>query len=806
MKSLWQELRVCIRQLRRSPAFTIAAVLTLAVGIGANTAVFTLLENILLAPLPYRDAQRIVAIETRSEKTGRQSPRVTGGDVVDLRAQSEIFEYFSTVSGGEVGVQLADHSAFTGVMFVNSDLPRIFGIKPVFGRLFIEKEAKTSALVSQAFAQNNFGEAQKALGQRLSIDDEVLTIVGVLPNSFNYPSLKYEGSVTQVWAGSSNVPENLNRTAYNYRAVAKLRDGVSIEQAQARLGALGKSLEAAYPDSNHEKTFRAVPLREQMVGKSTSMLWTLMGAVVLILLIACVNLANLQFARATTRFREVAVRSALGATRFSIARMVLVESLLLSLLGAMLGIVIAEPLVRGVVALAPSTIPRVEEIQLNPMVLAFTLVVALFTTAVAGAASLVQLWRVDLNSALKQDARRGTTGRRALRFRSALVIGEVALTLMLAVAAGLLARTMQNLNKETLGYRTDRMLVTYVHAQVKSEAQSVTRPREMQALMNDLATLPGVENVAGVMGLPTGRYGSNGSYEAEGKTEGKSVDDRPEATFTVASPRYFSTLGVPVLRGREFKENDTYESEPVAIISESLARETYGSEDPIGRRIRCGLDSPKWMTVVGVVRDVKQASPASTAGATLYMPLTQHPTYANEIQIVMRTKVNPVSLIETVQGKIRSADPSIAMRFTTMDEMVGESIAAYRFRTYLIGGFAGLGLLLAFIGVYGVVAYTVEQRTFEVGVRMTFGARPSQISGMIVKQASLLALGGVILGAAFAMGAAPLLASMLFGVKATDPMTMLAACVLILLSAVAAAYIPARRAAAMDPLVAIRYE
>jgi predicted permease len=284
------------------------------------------------------------------------------------------------------------------------------------------------------------------------------------------------------------------------------------------------------------------------------------------------------------------------------------------------------------------------------------------------------------------------------------------------------------------------------------------------------------------------------------------VDDRPEATFTVASPRYFTTLDVPVIRGREFRETDTYESEPVAIISESLARETYGAEDPIGKRIRCGLDSPKWMTVVGVVRDLKQASPASTPGATLYMPLTQHPAYANEIEIVMRTKVNPVSLIETVQGKIQSADPSIAMRFTTMDEMVGESIAAYRFRTYLIGGFAGLGLLLAFIGVYGVVAYTVEQRTFEVGVRMTFGARPSQILGMIVKQASLLALGGVILGAAFAMGAAPLLASMLFGVKATDPMTMLAACVLILLSAVAAAYIPARRAAAMDPLVAIRYE
>jgi putative ABC transport system permease protein len=805
MKTWLQELRVCIRQLRRSPAFTIAAVLTLAVGIGANTAVFTLVQNTLLAPLPYRDAQRLVAIETRSEKTGRQTPRVTGGDVMDLRAQSELFEYFSTTGGGEVGVQLKDHSAFTGVMFVNSDLPRIFGIKPVFGRLFGEKEAKTSALVSQAFAQNNFGEAQSALGQSLSIDDEVFTIVGVLPNSFNYPSLSWMDSTTQVWAGRPNLPDNLNRTAYNYRAIAKLRDGVGLQQAQARLEALGKSLAAAYPDSNREKTFKIVPLREQMVGKSSTMLWTLMGAVGLILLIACVNLANLQFARATTRFREVAVRSALGATRFAIARMVLLESLLLSLLGATLGVVIAAPLVRGLISLAPATIPRVEEIQLNPVVLAFTLVVALFTTMVAGAASMIQLWRVDLNSALKQDARRGTTGSRALRFRSALVVGEVALTLMLAVAAGLLARTMQNLNATTLGYRTDRMLVTYAHAQVKSKEQSLSRPREMQALMDDLSRLPGVDGVAGVMGLPTGRYGSNGSYEVEGKTDGKRQDDWPEATFTVASPRYFSTLAVPVIRGREFQENDTYESEPVAIISESLARETFGTDDPIGKRIRCGLDSPEWMSVVGVVGDVKQNSPASTPGATLYMPLTQHPV-VNEIQIVMRTKMNPVSLIDTVREKIQAADPTIATKFTTMDAMVGESIAAYRFRTYLIGGFAGLGLLLAFIGVYGVVAYTVEQRTFEVGVRMTFGAKPSQILGMIVRQAALLALGGVILGACFAMGATPLLASMLFGVKATDPVTMLVACFLILLSAVAAAYIPARKAAQMDPLVAIRYE
>jgi putative ABC transport system permease protein len=521
-------------------------------------------------------------------------------------------------------------------------------------------------------------------------------------------------------------------------------------------------------------------------------------------LIACANLTNLQFARATTRLREVAVRTALGASRTDIGRLILFESLALSVGGAAFGVLLAVPLVRAVIAAAPDGIPRLQEIHVSWQVLAFTSLAALFAAGLSGLASAVRLRRADLGYALKQDANRGITGSAVSRVRSVLVVAEVALTLLLAVAAGLLVRTMQSLNATNLGFRTEQLLVAFAHAPANTEKEYIARPRQMQNLLDDLGSTPGVQSAAGVMGLPAGQYGSNGRYELEGRTTGD--DGSSESVFTLASPRYFSTLNIPLLRGREFEENDSYDSEFVAIISSSLARAAFPDQDPIGRKIRCGLDSPKWMTIVGIVGDVAQDSPASRPGPTLYMPLMQHPYHANEFEIVVRTGVTPASLIPMVRNKIQAVDPTIATKFTTMDDLLGDSIAAPRFRTYLLGSFALLGFVLTSLGVYGVMSYTVAQRSFEVGVRMTFGAERSQILRLMLGQAARLTALGVAIGLVISLAATRLMSSMLFGVRASDGPTIVIASAVIVVTALIAAYVPARHAASIDPIKALHYE
>jgi predicted permease len=801
MGTFLQDLRYAARQLWKHPVFTVTAVLTLALGIGANTAIFTVVQSVLLAPLPYRDAGRIVALDTHWLDTGRVHSRVTGPDAADVRDQAHSLETVSMYTGGNEGVQLGNHAVFTTVMAVELNFPRVFSLTPVAGRVFTNSDTHHEVMVGERFAQDNFGSAQAALGQTMTVEAQPSQIVGVLPSTFNFPEK------TQVWVAYPILHGEAlgNRTAFNYKAVAKLHSGVSIEAAQTELASISQRLTAAFPDANKNKQMTVVSLQEELTGKARPMLLLLFAAVVMILLIACVNVTHLQLARSIERQRELAVRTALGSSRWQLSRLVIAESFLLSLAGGLLGVVLAGPAVQVLVAMAPAGLPRAAEIHLNGWVLAFTLGLSLLTTVVSSLIPAQKAAKVDPSEALKQDSSRGLAGHGASVLRNGLVIAEVAATFVLAVGAGLLLRTLITLNTRDMGYQTARLLVVDADgpAHTAEEAQRVLQ--QYDSLFARLATLPGVEHAAGIMGLPTGNHGSNGYYTVTGQGP-VDMNHSPQADFSVASPGYFQTMGIPLKLGRDFNAQDNYNGQFVAVISESLARQSFGDANPIGKQIQCGLDSDKWMTIVGVVGDVRQESPAANPGPTLYMPMKQHPFYATEIHIVLRTKVPPLTLLNAVQTEILRANPQIATKFTTMDTMVGESIAAERFRSVLISSFAGVVLLLAMLGVYGTMAYSVAQRTFEIGVRMAFGAKKKAILRMILLHAAKLACWGIALGLVLSIALTRLITSMLVGVPAVDPVSLSIATALLLITAAVAALAPAWRAAQVDPMVALRAE
>jgi len=734
-----------VRALRKNPGFTVVAVLTLALGIGANTAIFSIVNGVLLSPLPYPDADRIV--------------------VSDMRADRQNFETWSYYFGGEMGVQHHGGAEFTGVFFVNPDFFRVFGVSPLYGRVL-----DGTAVISLPFAERNFGHASSALGNKLRIENRVYEIAGVMPATLDFPGK------ANVWLPAAVTLRDLSR---NYRVIAKLKSGTP--------------------------PLAAISLRDQLVGPVRGTLYLLMGAVALVLLIACTNVANLMLARATGRSREIAVRAALGARRWHIIRPLLVESSLLALMGGGLGLLFAQlgtgPLLRI------SALPRSSEVGVDWMVLGFTSGISLLAILIFGLVPAWQAARVDIHGVLKQSGSRGLLGGPAPRLRNTLVVAQIALSFVLAIGAGLLLRSFLALTSVQLGYRTEGILVMYAHSPARSLEEYLGVGRLFETLFGQLSGLPGVTSVAGAMGLPTGQYSSSGSYAVEGKTRFGSGQNLPQAGLRLASPAYFRTMGIPLIGGREFSPRDQYDSPFVAIVSQALARGSFPNEDPIGRRLQCGLDAPsQWMIIVGVVGDVHQNSPASAPAPELYMPLKQHPYFANELQVVLRTSLPPDSLIASVRQKVRAMNPEIAMKFTTMDSMVADTIAKPRFRVFLIGVFAALALLLAMAGVYGVMNYVITQRTAEFGLRVALGATPGDVVGFVLAKALRLAATGLAAGLALSLAASSLMSSMLFGLKPTDATTYAIVVAAVTPVILLAAAIPAWRATRIDPLTALREE
>jgi putative ABC transport system permease protein len=796
-------LRYAGRMLRLNPGFAAVAILTLALGIGASTAMFTVVDGVVLKSLRYPDADRIVAVSTHWTDSGKVSPRTTGGDIEDLRGANQSFEAFSYYQAWEMGVQLSKAAEFVTAAEVDPDFFHVFSVPPIAGRTFTADDAGRAAVVSAAFAERNFGSTAAALGQTLRIEQTAYEIVGVMPPVFQFPRQ------SQLWAASSPIPSNRNRSAYNYYSVAKLKPEVSREAANARLLAIAQQLGTAFPDTNRNKTFTVASLQQQLAAPVRTTLFVLMGAVGLVLLIACANVANLMLARATSRSREFAVRAALGAGRSQLIAHLLSESVVLAVAAGALGLGLAAWGTRALLDVGARFVPGplLADIKLDWRVLAFTVAASFITSILFGIAPAWQATRVDLQEALKQGGSRGPLGGGRSRLRDSLVIAQIALSLMLATGAGLLFRSLLALHSADLGYRTEGILVADAHAPAPTLTQALQAGRFFDDLYLRLRQIPGVISAAGVMGLPAGESGSNGSYAVEGQSS-FSGDMRklPYADFGLASPGYFATMDIPLKRGRDFNDADLYDRPFVVIISESVARQIFPHEDPIGHRIMCGLDSDKWMTIVGVVADVRQDSPASQPGPTLYMPLRQHPFRATEQQVVVRTSGNPDALVPAVQNMIRQMNPEVATKFTTMNELVSDSISAQRFRAALASSFAVLALLLALSGMYAVMSYVTTRRTSEFGLRSALGAQPGNIMALVLKGAARLAVAGVIAGLALSVFSGRLVASMLFGIQSTDLKTYVAVIAVVLPVVVLAAALPAWRASRVDPVVALRNE
>lgn len=776
-----------IRGLRRNPGFALLSITTLALGIGISTAVFSVVNGVLLQPLQFPQSDRIVSVNTKTPGYPNGS-KITGGDFLDIRTQNQVFDAISVYFGGEIGVQLRDRAEFTGIFWVNPEFFTIFGQKAA---AFTD----SGAIVAEAFAVRNFGSPQRALGQSIRVENRVYVIASVLEGP-RFPAR------AEIWLPAPYVPQFLQRTAYNYRAVAKLKSGISIDQAKANLDNIAAQLAAAFPKSNEGKTFVPVPLREQLTGSVHSMLYLLLAAVLLVLLIACANVSNLLLARATVRAREIAVRAALGASRTAIVRMLVTESVTLAAFGGLLGIVLALWGTRALLRFAPANLPRVNEIHLDYTVLAFAMGLSLLSAVVFGVLPAMQASRVEFSS-------RGVLRGGSHRLRNSLVVAEIALSFVLATGAGLFFRSFLALNAVDMGFRQDNILVMYAHAPAKELSQYVNVTHSfVDQLLPSLAALPGVQSTAAVMGLPTGNYGSNGGYAVAGKQVLREGEKLPESNWALSSPNYFVAMHIPLLAGRDFTPQDQYGAPGVVIISESAARQSLPGENPIGRQLLCGLDdvTMKPMTIVGVVGDVRQDSPGTAPQPTLYMPMEQHPYHSNELQVIVRTSSAPGAMTSAVRKAAYDLNPEMAVKFTTMDEMVSDSVAAPRFRTFLAGTFALLALLMAMAGIYGVMSYVVTQRTSELGLRMALGAARGNVIELVLSRAAALAAAGLAIGAGLSLAVSRLIGVMLFGLKPTDPATY----ALVLLSvgsiAILAAAGPAWRASRIDPMVALRQE
>jgi putative ABC transport system permease protein len=811
LESLLQDVRFGLRMLRKSPGFTTVAVLTLALGIGATTAMFTIVNGVVLKSLGYPNANQIVTIDTRRADLDSTIWSVTGGDLQDIRDAHDSFQSFSYFYGGEFGVQLSHAAEFVGIYETDPGFFTVFDVPPIAGRTFIPADAGRSAVVSEAFALRNFGSASAALGQIARIDTTAYQIVGVMPPSFQFPRQ------AQMWAAVSPTPWNPNRSSFNFQAVARLQPGISLPAANARLSSIANRLASAFPNTNRNRNFVAIPLQQELSAPVRATLFILLGACGLVLLIACANVANLMLARSAGRARELAVRAVLGAGKGRLICQLLCESATLAFAAGLLGIVLARWGTSALLLLGSKFLPAplLVDIRFDWRVLAFAAFVTFATSILFGIAPAHHATHVNLQDAINQGGSHGSVGGVHARLRNSLVVSQIALALLLAVSATLLFRTILALRGAPLGYRTEGILVTYAHAPAHTLDQNLRTGRFFDALFDRLRRLPHVVSVAGAMGMPSGQYGSNGYFAIQGKQAWDLVGNDlrtdyrryPHAIFALASPEYFSTMGIPLLRGRDFTAADLFDRPFVAIVSKSLARQYFPNEDPIGHRVISGFDATdKWMTIVGVVADVRQKSPASQPEAELYMPMRQHPYMANELQVIVRTSGPAQALIPAVQKTIHEMDTAVAMKFTTMNAMVADSISAQRFRAALAVIFAALALLLALSGTYAVISYITAQRTAEFGLRSALGAQPANILRLVLGGAAKLAALGTLIGLVLSLFASRLIASMLFGVRTFDATTYAIVIPVVLVVVVLAAAIPARRASRIDPMAALRHE
>ena len=817
MNTLWQDLRFGARMLLKRPGFTAVAVVTLALGIGANTAIFSMVNGLLLRPLPYRDSERLTIIWTHSPGANVAQDWPSPAQFSAIQSQTTAFEEIAIAQGDSVILTGQGGPERLGAIRASSVMFSVLGVQPILGRAFSTEDdapGKTqSVILSYGLWRQRFGGDPNVIGQAIRLDTDNYNIVGVMPADFSlgYEVMPTVGATEQVEMLLSlplSAKDMAEHGDENYNLLARLKPGVTIGQAQAELDGVVRGLEQQYPErypASRQFSFSVRPLLEQVVGDVRPALLILLGAVGCVLLIACANVANLLLAQSTAREKEIAIRTALGARRWRIARQLLTESVMLAVVGGGLGLLVAIWGLDGLRWLNPGNIPRLHAIAIDGRVLGFTFVVVMLTGILFGSVPALRSSSVNLNESLKEGGR-SLVASGNHRLRSLLVIAEMSLSLILLIGAGLLIRSFVRAQQVDPGFAAGNVISLRVSVVGTAFLEQPRRRMFYQQLWERLRQIPGVESVGGASILPLSGAISWGSITIEGY-DPASGQSAIQADRRFASVGYFETMQIPLIRGRFFSEQDTKDSMKVVIIDENMARTYWPGEDPIGKRLKPGrADSTSpWMTVVGVVANVKQYALDTDSRVAIYAPHEQ--VLAGQMFVAVRTAGDPRGVIGAVSQEARAIDPNVPIfDVKTMEQRLFESLARRRFAMLALGLFAGVAMLLAAIGIYGVMSYTVAQRTREIGIRMALGSSTRQVLRLIVGHGMTLAGIGVVSGLAGALAVTRLMSSLLFGVTSTDPLTYALISLVLAGVALGACLVPARRATRVDPMVALRYE
>jgi putative ABC transport system permease protein len=815
MESLIKDIRYGVRSLWKRPGFTAVAVITLALGIGANTAIFSVVNATLLRPLPFKDPDRVIMVWGFLPKLAQTADKLpsSSGNFVSLHDQNHTLEdlaAFRTWSWQLTGDR--EPELLRGAR-VSADFFHAVGANPILGRPFTPDEDMPNrapvAIISYGLWQRHFSADQNVVGRTMTLTGQTVMVVGVMPKGFQFPGganmipgLQF-ALQNDIWMPLALTDEQKRQQGnLNLALIGRLKPGVTPNQAESELRAVQQNL----PLAKVGYTINVVPLYQQMVGKIRKLLLLLLATVAFVLLIASANIANLLLARATSRQKEIAIRAALGAGRLRLIRQMITESLLLSLIGGALGFLLAVWGSSLLVSLIPEDVPRIHEVSVDTRILAFTLLVSFVTGVVFGLAPALQASKLDLNASLKEGLRGTTAGWRENRLRGLLVISEIAMAVVLLVGATLLIKSFVRLLDVRPGFNPTNVLTMDVQLPDLPPSRYAKADEQtffFQQLVDRIKALPGVEGAAGVVTLPlTGAFEST-DVIIEGPAplpEGQ----RPEADYTTVTPDYFRTLQIPLLKGRQFTAQDSKDAPGAIIVNDILASTLWPNEDPIGKRLTVGFEkTPR--QIIGVVGNIKQTTLDATARAAMYMPHLQSPN--SGMTVLVRTTGEPLAMTAAVREQVRALDKDVPIyHIQTMAQVLGSSVAQPRFSMLVVGLFAALALVLAVVGIYGVMAYSVSRRAHEIGVRMALGARTSQVLKLVLKEGMTLTLLGIAIGIFGAFALTRMMATLLFGVGPKDPITFIGVAALLAVVAFVACYIPARRATRVDPLVALRYE
>lgn len=805
-----KDIRYGLRSLLKRPGSTVVALVTLALGIGVNTAIFSAVDSVLLRPLPLKDPERLVSIWEQGLKQGINQNEVAPANFFDLRAQAQGFEAIGAhgpqdinLTGGE-----AEPERLNGEL-VTANVLSILGVEPVLGRTFSPDEDQVGnehvVVLSERLWQRRFNRDPSIVNRSITLNGEAFTVVGVMPRGFFYPERE-----TELWIPWAMEPEQaVGRGDHYLRLVARLKPGTTLDQATADVQSIAGRLSAEYPRTNEGLTFIVNSLHKDYVGDLRLPILILFAAVGLVLLIACANVANLLLAQATTRRREIAIRFALGARRWTIVRQLLVESLLLAGAGGLLGLLGAVWGVEALAKLLPESLSKLQNVSVDARVFLFTLSMSVLTAVVFGGVPALLAARAKPGETLSDVARDSGGGLSGRHVRRMLVVSEVALAVVLLVGAGLLIRSFQILRQVETGFTTENLLTMRTVLAMPKYAKPEARRAFYDEMLRRVQEVPGVESAGVITFLPLSFNGMNFSFSVEGQASPGDMK-LPFALYRVVSPDYFRAMGIPLQRGRFFDAHDSVDSQPVILVSRRLAEQYWPNEDAIGKRLKIGpVDSPNaWLTVAGVVGNVRQAGLYGDLRMDIYVPYAQERrVFIAPRDLVLRTKGDATAVASAVRQAVWSVDKDQPVsHIRTMDQVFSAAISAERFQALLLGLFAALALVLACVGLYGVISYAVAQRTHEIGVRMALGARPGDVLRLVLRQGMSLTIVGLVLGIAIGSIATRVLSDMLYGVTARDPLTFVGVPILLLLVAFLACYIPARRATRIDPLVALRYE